>query len=426
VCAVRAFLVLADYYRRFIHDYGAIMAPLTNLLRKEAFRWSDNVEMAFRALQRALMAAPVLQLSDFDREFIVECDASSSGFGAVLHQGTGPVVFYNKQIAPRHTKLTAYERELIGLVLAVRHWRPYLWGYPFLICTDHFSLKFLLDQNLSTIPQHQWASKLLGFDFRVEYKPGSTNVVTDALSRRDTDEEAQLATLSTASFDLFDMLRAAYNTNTALQQLRTEVAAGNRGDKWRIVDGLVTMVGRIHIPAALPLVQVVVRSAHAVGHEGMEKTLHRLRSDFHIPGARAAVQEIIHACTTCQRNKTEQLHPAGLLQPLDVPTTVWADIAMDFVEGLSRVHGKSVILTVIDRFSKSAHFLPLGHPYIATTVARAFFDGIVRLHGIPSSIVSDRDLVFTSQFWRELNLSSAFKIRGGQEDHYHVLALSCR
>jgi hypothetical protein len=190
VCAVRAFLVLADYYRRFIHDYGAIMAPLTNLLRKEAFRWSDNVEMAFRALQRALMAAPVLQLSDFDREFIVECDASSSGFGAVLHQGTGPVVFYNKQIAPRHTKLTAYERELIGLVLAVRHWRPYLWGYPFLICTDHFSLKFLLDQKLSTIPQHQWASKLLGFDFRVEYKPGSTNIVADALSRRDTDEEA--------------------------------------------------------------------------------------------------------------------------------------------------------------------------------------------------------------------------------------------
>jgi hypothetical protein len=160
----------------------------------------------------------------------------------------------------------------------------------------------------------------------------------------------------------------------------------------------------------------VVGTAHAVGHEGMEKTLHHLRSDFHIPGARAAVQEIVHACTTCQRNKIEQLHPAGLLQPLNVPTTVWADIAMDFVEGLPRVHGKSVILTVIDRFSKSAHFLPLGHPYTATTVARAFFDGIVRLHGIPSSIVSDRDPVFTSQLWRELfamegvqlNLSSAF------------------
>jgi hypothetical protein len=151
-------------------------------------------------------------------------------------------------------KLVAYERELIGLVLAVRHWHPYLWGHPFLIRTDHFSLKFLLDQKLSTIPQHQWANKLLGFDFRIEYKPGSTNVVADALSCRDTDEEAQLATLSTTSFDLFDMLRVAYDTDVALQQLRTEVAAGNRGDKWRVVDGLVTVASRIHIPVASPLV----------------------------------------------------------------------------------------------------------------------------------------------------------------------------
>jgi hypothetical protein len=238
-----------------------------------------------------------------------------------------------------------------------------------------------------------------------EYKPGSTYVVADALSHRDTDEEAQLATLSTASFDLFDTLRAAYDTNASLQQLQIEVVTGNHGDKWWVIDGLVTVANRIHIPVASPLVQVVVKTAHVVGHEGMEKTLHRLRSDFHIPGVRAAVQEIVHACTTCQRNKTEQLHPAGLLQPLNVPTMVWADIAMDFIEGLPHVHDKSVILTVIDRFSKSAHFLPLGHPYTATTVARAFFDIIIRLHGIPSSIVSDRDLtdsVFTSQFWREL------------------------
>jgi hypothetical protein len=95
---------------------------------------------------------------------------------------------------------------------------------------------------------------------------------------------------------------------------------------------------------------------------------------------------------------------------------VWADIAMDFMEGLPRVNWKSVILIVVDRFSKYAHFITLAHPYMATTVARAFFDGIVRLHGIQSSIVSDRDPVFTRSFWHELfrlagvqlNLSSAF------------------
>ncbi|KAF0912809.1 hypothetical protein E2562_019025 [Oryza meyeriana var. granulata] len=102
------------------------------------------------------------------------------------------------------------------------------------------------------------------------------------------------------------------------------------------------------------------------------------------------------------RNKTPTTQPAGLLQPLDVPSQVWADISMDFIEGLPKVHGKSVVLTVVDRFSKYAHFIALSHPYTAASVARAFFDGIVRLHGFPSSIVSDRDPVFTSNLWRDL------------------------
>jgi hypothetical protein len=78
------------------------------------------------------------------------------------------VAFYSKKIVPRHAKLVAYERELIGLVNVVCHWRPYLWGSSFVVCTDHYSLKFLLDQKLATVLQYQWASKLLGFDFHVE------------------------------------------------------------------------------------------------------------------------------------------------------------------------------------------------------------------------------------------------------------------
>jgi transposase InsO family protein len=118
----------------------------------------------------------------------------------------------------------------------------------------------------------------------------------------------------------------------------------------------------------------------------------------------------------CQQNKTEHLHLAGLLQPLDILTTVWADVAMDFDEGFPRINGKSVVLTVVDKFSKVVHFIALGHPYTVTSVSRAFIDTIVRLHGVPSSVVSDHDPVFTSNFWRELfkladvqlHLSSAF------------------
>lgn len=158
-------------------------ASLTALLKKEAFHWSDDATKAFDALKTALTTSPVLHLPDFDREILVECDASGSGFGDVLHQGQGPVAFFSHAVAPRHAKLAAYERELIKLVQAVCHWRPYLWTWAFCIRTDHYSLKNLLDQRLSTIPQHTWVSKLFGYSFRVEYRPGKLNTAVDALSR---------------------------------------------------------------------------------------------------------------------------------------------------------------------------------------------------------------------------------------------------
>jgi hypothetical protein len=102
--------------------------------------------------------------------------------------------------------------------------------------------------------------------------------------------------------------------------------------------------------------------AHSAGHEGVQKTLHRPRSYFYIPGDRALVRDWVRTCTTCQRNKTETRQLAGLLQPLEVPSQVWADIAIDFIEGLPKMAGKSVILTVVDRFSKYAHFNPAWPP----------------------------------------------------------------
>ena len=160
--------------------------------------------------------------------------------------------------------------------------------------------------------------------------------------------------------------------------------------------------GRIFVPTSSAIWPQILDVAHGAGHEGVEKTQHRLWASFYNPHANRLVREHVKSCAVCQRNKTEHLHSAGLLQPLPVPTAVWQDIALDFVEGFPKVGGKSVVLTVVDRFSKYAHFIALGHPYTASSVARAFFDQIVRLHGIPCSIVSDRDPVFTSSFWKEL------------------------
>ena len=405
VRAVRGFLGLAGYYRRFVLNYGAIVAPLTALLKKDGFSWSEEAAAAFTALKAAVTSAPVLALPDFTRPFIVECDASTHGFGAVLLQDKHPLAYFSKPIAPRHRSLAAYERELIGLVHAVRHWRPYLWGRRFTVKTDHYSLKYLLDQRLATIPQHHWVGKLLGFDFVVEYKPGAQNTVADALSRRDTDcdvEAGAVLALSAPRFDFFDRLRHAQQTEPALVALRDEVTAGTRAEPWAVRDGLLTYGGRIYIGSDSPLVQELLAAVHEDGHEGVQRTLHRLRRDFHFPGMRTIVQNFVRACATCQRNKAEHLHPAGLLLPLPVPSVVWSDIGLDFVEALPKVKGKSVILTVVDRFSKYAHFIPLAHPYSVESVAQAFFAEIIRLHGMPQSMVSDRDPVFTSKFWQEM------------------------
>jgi hypothetical protein len=126
--------------------------PFMALLKRDAFNWTPDVDRVFRNLKQMLMSARLLQLSDFNNHFIVECDASCSGFGVVLRQGDGPIAFFNRVVAAHHANILVYERELIGLVKVVRHWRPYLWGCFFLAHTNHFSLNFILDQRLTPIP----------------------------------------------------------------------------------------------------------------------------------------------------------------------------------------------------------------------------------------------------------------------------------
>ena len=231
----------------------------------------------------------------------------------------------------------------------MRHWRPYLWGRPFLVRTDNYSLKFLLDQRLSTVPQHQWISKLLGFDFSVEYRPGRLNTVADALSRRDVNVVAAgpsvALALSGPTFALLDEVRRATADTPDGRKLLEQLQAGELSAPWRLYDGLLLHGSRVFVPDHGDLQQQVLLLAHSAGHEGIKKTLHRLRAGFYIPRGRTLVQDLVRSCTTCQRNKTETVQPAGLLQPLNVPTQVWPDISMDFIEGLPKVAGKSVILS---------------------------------------------------------------------------------
>lgn len=140
----------------------------------------------------------------------------------------------------------------------------------------------------------------------------------------------------------------------------------------------------------------------------MLATYHRVKKLFQWKGMKLQV-DFVRQCTIYQQAKHLNSLPPGLLQPLPIPAGAWQDISLDFIEGLPKSEGYEVILVVVDRFTKYAHFLPLKHPYTAHTVAKAFFDGVVKLHGLPNTMVSDRDKVFTSNFWKEL-----FKLLGIQ------------
>lgn len=143
------------------------------------------------------------------------------------------------------------------------------------------------------------------------------------------------------------------------------------------------------------------------GHFGYHKTLAGIKRSFLWPNMRRTVKEFLRYCDICQRYKVDNMRPAGLLQPLPIPKHMWTDVSMDFIEGLLSSNGYTVIMVVVDRLTKYAHFVPLKHPFTAIIVAKAFVSDVVHLHGIPTSIVSDRDKVFISSFWRTL-----FQLKG--------------
>jgi hypothetical protein len=420
--ALRGFLGLTGYYRKFIKGYGQIASPLTALLKKDAFLWSDKAEKAFEELKAAVSQPPVLALPDFSKTFVIECDASGFGMGAVLMQEGRPLAYFSQALKGKNLFLSTYEKELLALVLSVKKWRPYLFATIFTIKTDQQSLKHILEQRVGTPMQQKWISKLLGYHFVVEYKQGKENKVADALSRKeDTDLKTEveketaylqaqtrghLCAISFPSPTWLDDLRASYEEDEELRSLVSRLqASGEDEGPYTLNQGLLLYKDRFCMGKESGMkikVLALIHDSPLGGHSGYLKTLHRAKQDWFWHGMKKDIKAYIRGCDTCQRLKHETSKPAGLLQPLAIPPRPWHSISMDFVEGLPTSSKQNVIFVIVDRFTKYVHFIPLSHPYTASKVAALFLQHVFKLHGLPSSIVSDRDTAFTSLFWEEL------------------------
>lgn len=181
--AFRGFLGLTGFYRRFIKGYATIAAPLTQLLKNDQFGWNSGAQLDFDTLKTAVSTTPVPILPNFTFPFMVETDASGVGMGVVLSQQNQPIAFFSKPFCRKSLNASTYVRELFAITTAVKKWRQHLLGHSFVILTDHRSLKELMSQVVQMPEQQLYLSRLIGYDYTIQYHSGKMNVVADALSR---------------------------------------------------------------------------------------------------------------------------------------------------------------------------------------------------------------------------------------------------
>ncbi|GKA19037.1 putative nucleotidyltransferase, ribonuclease H, partial [Tanacetum coccineum] len=429
VTEVRSFLGLAGYYRRFVEGFSRLALPLTQLMRKgEKFMWTDERQESFEELKRRLVSAPILTLSSGSGGFQIYSNASKKGLGCVLMQHGKVIAYASRQLKPYEVNYPTHDLELAAMVFALKIWRHYLYGEACDIFTDHKSLKYIFTQRELNMRQRRWLELLKDYDTNIQYHPGKANVVADALSRKSgmiaCFDSIILRDLERLDVELCVRGSGGYWASMRIESnlmLQIKEAQRDDGELWAIVqnvedgkhtefsvddDGVVWFEDRLCVPNDQALREKVMTEAHSSPftiHPGSTKMYRDLKQYFWWNGMKQDVATFVSKCMTCQQVKIEHQRASGLLQPLEIPMWKWDEISMDFVTGLPTTQKRhDAIWVVVDRLTKSAHFLPIRKNYGISKLAEIFQQEIVRLHGTPTSIVSDRDPKFTSRFWKGL------------------------
>jgi hypothetical protein len=392
---LRGFLGLTGFYWKFVRNYASLAAPLTALLKKDAFVWTDETQAAFEGLKKAMSEVPMLGLPNFNEKFILETDDSGAGMGAVLIQNNPPLCYFSKQFCPKMLQASTYVRELCAITTAVKKWRTYLLGNTFTIFADQRSLRELMTQVIQTPEQQFYLTKLLGYSYEIIYKPGPQNRGADALSR------VHCLAITVPHLDFLTTFKQQLAADEEFQKFLTQVKTNPREFSYfECKNGLLFVKGKLFIPASSPLKNTLLEEFHVYtigGHRGIHRTFGRLQENVFWYGMRKDVTQFVKSCSTCQQTKPANHSTYGLLRPLSVPEQIWEDISLDFIVGLSSFKTHMAILVVVDRLSKAAYFGSLLTQFTTVKVADLFAKMVCKLHGMPRCMVSDRDPIFLAR-----------------------------
>ncbi|KAJ9544313.1 hypothetical protein OSB04_024020 [Centaurea solstitialis] len=395
---IRQFLGSAGYYRRFIANFSKIAQPLTTLTQKdEKFIWGEKQEEAFQLLKHKLCNAPILALPEGTDNFVVYCDDSHQGLGCVLMQNEKVIAYASRQLKVHEKNYTTHDLEIGAVVFTLKIWRHYLYGTKCTIFTDHKSLQHILDQKMLNMRQRRWVELLSDYDYEIKYHPGKANVVADALSRKERVKPTRRA-----QWEYWKTQRKALKADN----LKKETLHKMEKEFEEKTDGVRYFKDRIWIPKVDQLRKMIMDEAHQSRysiHPGSDKMYKGLKEHYWWPGMKKDIATYVSKCLTCARIKAEHQKPSGLLQQPEIPEWKWERISMDFVTKLPKTKkGHDSIWVIVDRLMKSAHFLPIRETYSIDRLAQLYVNEIVMRHGVPISIISDRDSRFTSRFWQSL------------------------
>ncbi|KAH9753791.1 Endonuclease [Citrus sinensis] len=428
---LRSFLGLVNYYRRFIKGYSTKAAPLTDMLKKNImWHWSEECQRAFEELKKAISEEPVLALPDHTKPFEVQTDASNFAIGGVLTQEGLPIAFESRKLNDTERRYTVQEKEMTAIIHCLRVWRHYLLGSHFTIMTDNVATRYFQTQKKLSPKQARWQDFLAEFNYRLEYKLGKANVVADAPSRK-----AELATLSMSQpkSDIVSRIKEGLQQDPLAKDLLEKVLEGKTRRFWQEECILLTKGDRLFVPRWGNLRKEVIKECHDskwAGHPGIERTTALVQASYFWPHMRDDIEAYVRTCLVCQQDKVDHQLPAGLLEPLPLATRPWESVSMDFITSLPKSEGCGSIMVIVDRYSKYATFIAAPVDCKADEAARLFVKHIVKLWGVPKSIVSDRDPRFTGRFWMEhfkmlgtdLKFSTSFHPQtNGQTEHINGL-----